>query len=61
MSGADVEVLQAILKARGWFQQNPDGIFGSFLEAIVRKFQTAYNLDVDGIVGPLTWGELLQR
>ena len=61
MTGADVEVLQAVLKARGWLQQNPDGVFGSFLEEVVRKFQKAYNLDVDGIVGPQTWGKLLER
>lgn len=61
MSGPDVELLQAILKARGWLQQNPDGIFGSFLEEKVKAFQQAYGLDVDGIVGPQTWGELLKR
>lgn len=61
MQGPDVEALQAILKARGWFQQNPDGIFGSFLEEIVKKFQTSYQLDADGIAGPLTWGKLLER
>lgn len=61
MAGADVEVLQSVLKARGWFKQNPDGVFGSFLEEIVKKFQSAYQLDADGIVGPITWGKLLQR
>lgn len=61
MQGADVEVLQAVLKARGWLQQNPDGIFGSFLEEKVKEFQAMYHLDMDGIVGPQTWGELLKR
>lgn len=61
MTGPDVEVLQAVLKARGYLYQNPDGIFGSFLEEVTKKFQTDYQLDVDGIVGPQTWGELLKR
>ena len=61
MTGPDVEVYQAALKARGWLQQNPDGVFGSFLEEVVKKFQKAYGLEVDGIIGPQTGGKLLQR
>ena len=60
MNGADVEVLQAILKARGWIVTNPDGIFGSYLEERVKEFQDAYHLDVDGIVGKKTWAKLLE-
>ena len=60
MTGADVEVLQSVLKARGLIVQNADGIFGSFLEEKVKAFQTAHNLDVDGIVGPKTWKQLLE-
>lgn len=61
MNGPDVEALQAVLHARGWLQQNADGVFGSFLEEKVKAFQKAYKLEQDGIVGPLTWGELLKR
>ena len=61
MTGADVEVLQAVLKARGFLTTNPDGIFGSYLEEVVKQFQTAYKLDVDGVVGPKTWAKLLER
>ena len=61
MTGPDVEAAQAVLKARAWLQQNPDGVFGSFLEEKVKAFQKAYNLNVDGIIGPQTWGELLKR
>ncbi len=32
-----------------------DGIFGAQTENAVKEFQTYYGLDVDGIVGPLTW------
>ena len=61
MTGADVEVLQAVLKARGFLSTNPDGIFGSYLEEVVKQFQAAYKLDVDGVVGPKTWAKLLER
>lgn len=61
MNGPDIEVLQAVLKARGWITTNPDGIFGSYLETKVKEFQTAYQLDVDGIVGNQTWAVLLSN
>jgi peptidoglycan hydrolase-like protein with peptidoglycan-binding domain len=35
-----------------------DGEFGVFTYSAVNKFQTAHGLERDGIVGPLTWGEL---
>ena len=42
--------------------KNPqiDGIFGEQTEAAVRKFQEIFNLQVDGIVGPATWYELVR-
>ena len=65
MNGSDVEVLQAVLKARGWLQQNPDGVFGSFLEEKVKEFQkTCFPNDSkewDGICGEKTWSKLLER
>ena len=35
-----------------------DGIFGKLTLARVKEFQKANKLDVDGIVGPVTWGAL---
>lgn len=32
-----------------------DGVFGAQTEGAVKEFQTYYGLDVDGVVGPLTW------
>ena len=37
-----------------------DSTFGSFLTERVKAFQTEKGLKPDGIVGPLTWGELLK-
>jgi peptidoglycan hydrolase-like protein with peptidoglycan-binding domain len=35
-----------------------DGEFGSETEAAVKAFQEASGIDVDGVVGPQTWGKL---
>ena len=35
-----------------------DGIFGAKTLAAVRAFQRSRGLQVDGVVGPLTWGRL---
>ena len=61
MRGADVEVLVAVLFARGWTVDELTDRFDMDLEETVKAFQKAYGLDVDGIVGPKTWGELLKR
>lgn len=39
----------------------PDGIFGQKTEAAVKLFQMGKGLTADGIVGPRTWKELLQK
>ena len=61
MNGYDVMVLQAVLKARGYPVTVVDGDFGSYLEEQVKKFQQANGLTIDGVVGPMTWGKLLER
>lgn len=61
MEGPDVAVLQAVLYARGYMIAQIDGSFGSYLKETVKTFQKSFNLDVDGIVGPKTWGKLLER
>ena len=61
MTGLDVQVLQAVLWAREYGISYIDGIFGSYLEDVVKKFQKEHKLVADGIVGPLTWAELLKR
>lgn len=54
-SGSQVVQLQRSLPA--WTSQefiSADGKFGKITESAVKAFQSAYGLDVDGIVGPST-------
>jgi peptidoglycan hydrolase-like protein with peptidoglycan-binding domain len=52
-TGGDVVFLQAALMAH-------DGIFGPTTDAVVRAYQSAHGLTVDGICGPQTWRSILK-
>lgn len=56
-TGAYVRLCQQALTMRG-FPTSADGIFGNDTKAQVKKFQKSMNLEVDGIVGPITWKAL---
>lgn len=64
--GHDVKRVQGLLVAAGFAPRDTvradgtlDGIFGSETEGAVRRFQRAARTTDDGIVGEITWGELL--
>ncbi|MEA5570155.1 peptidoglycan-binding protein [Calothrix sp. UHCC 0171] len=52
--GEEVRILQERLRVAGYYYGNATGIFGPITEASVKRFQTAYNLESDGLVGPAT-------
>ncbi|MBW4478983.1 MAG: peptidoglycan-binding protein [Tolypothrix brevis GSE-NOS-MK-07-07A] len=52
--GEEVRVLQERLRVAGYYKGNSTGIFGSITEEAVKRFQQAYKLDADGVVGPET-------
>lgn len=52
-SGKDVEQVQK------WLLLEPTGYFSKKTEKAVIKFQKAWDLTVDGLVGPETWGKML--
>lgn len=59
--GKQVKALQTLLigygyKCGGW---GADGNFGAATEEAVKAFQKKNGLEVDGAVGPATWGKLL--
>ena len=61
IKGYQVRVLQVllILNGCGVGSSGADGDFGPATDAAVRKFQQAKRLEIDGIVGPITWATLL--
>lgn len=59
LQGKDVQALQAALTKRG-ITVGTDGIFGPGTEAAVKTFQSAKRLTDDGVVGPVTWAQVLQ-
>lgn len=56
--GSAVTTLQYALRAKG-YAIAIDGIFGSGTLRVVKSYQRAAGLTVDGIVGPATWGRLM--
>ena len=54
----DVRLVQKRLVGLGYGPLEPDGYFGSQTARAVRNFQMDAGLDVDGVVGPLTWAAL---
>lgn len=56
--GPAVSTLQRQLAAAGFDPGGVDGDFGPMTRSAVLRFQAANGLDVDGVVGPQTWGAL---
>lgn len=52
--GDAVKQLQTILGCR------PDGVFGATTEKLVKEWQKAHGLKVDGVVGDKTWAAMMQ-
>ena len=58
--GSEVKTLQQYLNKVG-YSLKVDGKFGLRTYAAVRKYQSSVGLEVDGIVGPLTWASLEKK
>ncbi|MGB6301532.1 MAG: peptidoglycan-binding protein [Rivularia sp. (in: cyanobacteria)] len=56
--GEAVKALQERLRVAGFYYGNSTGIYGPITEDAVKRFQRAYGLDVDGIVGAQTLTKL---
>jgi peptidoglycan hydrolase-like protein with peptidoglycan-binding domain len=60
--GVDVEAVQQKLVELGYTEVGKiDGYFGPNTEAAVKHFQLVNELDVDGVVGPVTWQRLFSN
>lgn len=59
--GPRVRELQTLLKRNNtWTHPSITDFFGPVTEAAVRLFQTNNKIKVDGVVGPITWGKLVE-
>lgn len=59
MEGPDVKLAQAALQCWG-YSIIVTGIFGTEMDMKVKDYQQKKHLEVDGIIGPMTWTSLLQ-
>lgn len=59
-TGTDVRAVQEILRVLGYYQAEPDGVYGPGAAEAVRRFQADHNLTPDAIVGPSTYDALLE-
>lgn len=62
-TGEDVRRMQLYLNrisGNWWIPaiQNPNGVFGADTRETVMAFQRLFNLNPDGVIGPLTWYEI---
>ena len=55
----EVKAIQFLLRARGLYSLQPDGIYGAQTMRAVKTFQLKRGLTVDGVVGPQTWPHLV--
>ena len=55
----EVWLLQSLLKCHG-YNVLIDGIWGQVLTEKVKQFQREHGLDSDGVVGPMSWKELME-
>src|SRR5688572_19118976 len=58
-TGPEVRAVQNLLKNKFGYNINVDGIFGLDTKNAVIQFQNSVGIDDDGIVGPITWRELV--
>jgi cell wall-associated NlpC family hydrolase len=58
VTGDEVYQLQVKLQEYGYYNDNPDGVFGAETKSAVISFQLDVGLDPDGVVGPTTMNYL---
>jgi len=59
--GAHVAQIQRLLYGVGVYRGPINGYFSSQVEVAVKTFQQLCNLQIDGVVGPVTWRHLEQQ
>ena len=60
MRGGDVKSLQAVLNSKGFRAGATDGIFGNNTRDALKRAQQSLNIQVDGILGPVSHERLTE-
>ncbi|WP_087068862.1 peptidoglycan-binding protein [Cyanobium sp. NIES-981] len=57
MSGEDIQTWQSQMLKRGYNlgANGADGIFGEKSHSALKQFQELHNLELDGVIGPVSW------
>ena len=58
-TGKQVKLWQVLLKGRGLYTGKIDSSFGSATEKATKEFQKICGINVDGVTGPTTWGNMI--
>ena len=61
MKDISVISLQQLLTAKGYYEEDWDGVYGELTKRSVMAFQADNGLETDGEVGGLTWGKLINK
>ncbi len=56
----EVKAIQFLLRSRGFYKSQPDGVFGAQTVAAVKDFQRSKGLKADGVVGSRTFPKLVR-
>lgn len=51
MRGADIYELQLIMKEKGYYKANPDGIYGDYFKSVIHEFQKKNGLQITDTIG----------
>ncbi|WP_243103833.1 L,D-transpeptidase family protein [Clostridium sp. JN-1] len=58
MRGSDVYQLQLVLREKGYYKSNPDGIYGDYFKSVVHEFQKKNGLQVTDTIGNSFYSKL---
>ena len=60
--GPLVETIRKMLVQKGYiYAEGPSSVFDVSLMLVIKGYQASHHLRIDGVVGPQTWGSLLQH
>lgn len=50
MRGSDIYQIQVMLKSKGYYKSNPDGIYGDYFKSVIHKFQKDNHIPISDTI-----------